>query len=552
MNDKEKRMNKMLEWFTLHNLKPRPQQIKVLKQIAENWDKKFFIVSAPTGVGKQFIALAASHLAGKSIVLTHTKQLQDQYLHGPGSVVDLRGRPNYKCGINPLMTAVEAPCNSFKNILKKCYQKRICPYLKQRDLALSSPLFTTNYAYFLYSRLCGPLQDDIYEQRELLVCDEGHILENQLVSFTEVVLNPEILKEEYGIYDFNWIITDGHNKKENEKIVQSIYERVIEEKRDYENEIKSIFESYSINENSELSKIENLSSKVLKRIKECQKQFDKLDKFQKRLDIYHSNPKGWFLHGDAKKGVLTLTPIYAKGIFSRFCETAARKHLFLSATIGNFDVFVDELGLNRDECCFIDIEESFNPESAPIILTSVGKFNYNEIDATLPYAVKAIDKILENHKTDKGIIHASNYKITQYIAKKSTQKHRLLHKYINSRYSVNNEDLLKEHIKTKRPTVLLSPSMNTGISLDDDLARFQIIVKLPFASLGDIRQKEKMNLDRDWYINNMWKEIMQAAGRSVRSEDDYCVTYILDESFNYFYHKYKKKLPKWFVNRILT
>jgi hypothetical protein len=33
------------------------------------------------------------------------------------------------------------------------------------------------------------------------------------------------------------------------------------------------------------------------------------------------------------------------------------------------------------------------------------------------------------------------------------------------------------HVDSKHPTVLVSPSMDTGVSLDDDLARFQVITK---------------------------------------------------------------------------
>jgi len=99
--------------------------------------------------------------------------------------------------------------------------------------------------------------------------------------------------------------------------------------------------------------------------------------------------------------------------------------------------------------------------------------------------------------------------------------------------------------------VLLSPSMGTGVSLDDELARFQIIIKLPFMSLGDKRVKEKMSISSNWYRNKMWQEIMQMSGRATRSDDDYCITYILDESMEYFYKMDKNKLPKWFKDRLI-
>jgi Rad3-related DNA helicase len=92
--------------------------------------------------------------------------------------------------------------------------------------------------------------------------------------------------------------------------------------------------------------------------------------------------------------------------------------------------------------------------------------------------------------------------------------------------------------------------MHTGVSLDDDLSRFQIIVKLPFLSLGDRRVKRKSEIDPDWYLNKMWLTVIQAAGRSTRNEKDESVTYILDKSTPYFLNKWRSNLPKDFLSRL--
>ena len=120
---------------------------------------------------------------------------------------------------------------------------------------------------------------------------------------------------------------------------------------------------------------------------------------------------------------------------------------------------------------------------------------------------------------------------------------------MNFKFGIKNDVLIKKHMESRTPTVLLSPSMSEGISLDDDLARFQIIVKLPFASMADPRVKAKMK-EGKWYVNQMLKEIMQASGRATRSEEDHSVTYVLDSSFPFFIEQCKNELPKWFVDRI--
>ena len=50
--------------------------------------------------------------------------------------------------------------------------------------------------------------------------------------------------------------------------------------------------------------------------------------------------------------------------------------------------------------------------------------------------------------------------------------------------------MLKLHFESDEPTVIVSPSMGTGVSFDNDRARFQIIAKIPYPSLAS--QKNKM------------------------------------------------------------
>lgn len=114
----------------------------------------------------------------------------------------------------------------------------------------------------------------------------------------------------------------------------------------------------------------------------------------------------------------------------------------------------------------------------------------------------------------------------------------------------SNQELLEIHDE-KTNSVLLSPSMMEGVDLHDDLSGFQVIIKLPWSNLGDLRIRVKSNLDEDWYANKMWLSILQASGRSTRHENDTSVTYILDSNFKFFYSQWKHKLPSWFKDRLV-
>jgi len=88
--------------------------------------------------------------------------------------------------------------------------------------------------------------------------------------------------------------------------------------------------------------------------------------------------------------------------------------------------------------------------------------------------------------------------------------------------------------------VLLSPSMTEGVDLMGDLSRFQILCKVPFPYLGDKLVRKKMNKWKWWYDLQTAKTVIQSVGRSVRSETDTAVTYILDGSWENFFAKNKK------------
>ena len=74
--------------------------------------------------------------------------------------------------------------------------------------------------------------------------------------------------------------------------------------------------------------------------------------------------------------------------------------------------------------------------------------------------------------------------------------------------------------------------MDTGVSFDDDKARFQIIAKVPYPSLGSQKNKLRQKNNPDWYAYRTVSGIIQACGRIVRSDRDYGDTIIIDGSFS--------------------
>jgi len=111
--------------------------------------------------------------------------------------------------------------------------------------------------------------------------------------------------------------------------------------------------------------------------------------------------------------------------------------------------------------------------------------------------------------------------------------------------------VLEKHYSSKKPTVLISPSLHLGVDLKDDLSRFQIIVKVPYPDLTDKRIGKMKERDPKWYTWNTVLRLVQAYGRSIRNDEDSATTYILDSSISYLLKNAHDIVPKWFTEAIV-
>ena len=116
--------------------------------------------------------------------------------------------------------------------------------------------------------------------------------------------------------------------------------------------------------------------------------------------------------------------------------------------------------------------------------------------------------------------------------------------------SDNRDEILEKHLKSKEPTVIVSPSMTEGVDLKGDLSRFQILCKVPYPYLGDKLVQKKMKKWTWWYPLQTSKTIIQSLGLSVRSSTDHAISYILDSDWNRFYGQNREMFPVDFKDSI--
>ena len=200
------------------------------------------------------------------------------------------------------------------------------------------------------------------------------------------------------------------------------------------------------------------------------------------------------------------------------------KIVLMSATFNEEDLY--DLGLDRLRYKIIETPSPIPPERRPFILDPVGNVSFRNYNTIVP---KLAEYILEFMATNphKGLIHAP-YSLAAQLRKHLKHERIWYHTRYDKQKVVNN-------FLTCDPDsgiVLVGSGLTEGLSLDDDKARWQIILKVPFANIRDRAVKAKMELRPNWYQWDAAKQVMQAAGRVCRGPDDFGITICLDSNFN--------------------
>ena len=529
---------------------PSTQQVKLIKGVerAFNNGKKFVICCAPTGSGKSFLAKTLAGISSQptaefknlidgyaaykqdftgnyinevkcreqpphgTFALTITKSLQDQYLKLFTDTDILKGKSNYVCAVDQNFDVETAPCVFVSKLKEECWEKNRCPYYNARNTALTSQFAVLNYKMFL------ALPSHI-KRKNFIICDEASELEDELIKRFSADIVYDRLKS-YGI-EYKTLITDN-----NERVRTWIYELIFNTSE----HINALVNRVSKRQTA-LSQPERIKLQYLKNIHSSLTTIDQLWKDCE-----------FIIDKDAKK--VSITPLKADKL-SKFIFDSADNVLLMSATVIDHKNFAKHLGIKDYE--YVEVDSDFDAAKSPIYVTSKNKLNYKNIKQVLPAICDQIKTIVEFHKNDKGIIHTHSLDITETLKQRLAENKRYLFRDSFS----NNEAILKEHYETDLPTILVSPSLAFGVDLKDNLARFQIIVKLPYPPLSSKRIKRIFDIDKEWYENKMLNAVVQASGRATRSKKDFSATYILDGNIINVIKRVKNKLPKYFVDRIV-
>lgn len=530
----------------------RPSQWDSIERIA-NSNKRYHLVQASTGFGKSGLALGTMRYPNqKGIIVVKTKQLQEQYEEKLG-LPPLMGTNNYKCNHSPTddnedlrylscdrgfyCSTISREDNEAKIEISDRERERclVCEYKLCRNTALKSNEFVTNYDFFLVQ--------NFLPKRDILVLDEAHFADKELAEAISFTIHDKLLKKNNvsipePIFSYNeW-------RKIFEKITINlkIDENELKEHIDWlRNEIQ-LFKKRNI---TPPKKLEQDFSENISELKKIEKQIKKIDFLHRNLD------SNWIINYQKKS--VEFKPIWSNTFTSEYYFSYADKIILMSATILDKDLFCKIMGIEPSECEFYDIPMRWNKYNRPIFYKPICDCSSKHIEANKPSLLKAIDEEISKRPNQKGVIHTTTgiekkegFSLSRYIYENSAHKKILL-----THTTKNRAEILEIFKQSPPPRVLISPSMRTGVDLPYDLCRYQILAKVPFPDLGDELIKRRVKSNPLWYPWATACEIIQAYGRGVRAEDDYCDFLIFDSSFEGFYLRNKNLFPTWFTEAII-
>lgn len=556
------------------NIEQRPEQTKIVDEIIEALDSGVtnVVLSAPTGWGKSILAWrVAKELGLSAAVLSHQKVLLDQY-HSTfweddfKEFATLKGKQNYPCPVKKGLTAALAPCafsDKYKCPKKKTFE---CPYYKAREEGIASGFLNTNYQYIwtMYDNV-----DEFNFAKDLYIYDEAHTVHGLYTDHR----SPSITDLDLKLYKRQADFAFEHNIDELEhwatKLVYELSNLDFEKSQDDEYLLETFNRIFTLKKQNALA----ISSYLHENTQElCENGKITLVGALDKIECKSKNAMEKVLSerpdldecvlelnkGDRDSFSFTMTPFDIGKLFATEAEMFSPARIFMSATLIDPEGFLNRLGYSAKHAKIIELDSKFPIEHRPIYVAPKSniKLNYDTIknhkENLVPFLEITKDLVLQYaSQGHSGVIFTSSYELTEIVSN-YMRIHTNDEVDLFFNMDTSEREKVLEDFKTDngKPRVLISCSFYEGINLSDDLSRYNIIFKLPYKSLGSKYVKTVHENDPILYATWCLNDVVQAAGRSVRNQEDWADTYIIDPAFRGMLFYNKRLFPKWFKKAI--
>ncbi|MFW6246698.1 MAG: helicase C-terminal domain-containing protein [bacterium] len=568
--DKRKLINEFKETFLPGGFKWRKGQQDAIIKILEAYENgyEYVILDSPVGSGKSILAMCVSWILNqyskKGYILASDVALQEQYESdfnrfnlNWGSV---KGIDNYICVDNMEKNSL-GTCRIQNMSPRKfpCYGE--CPYFSNRDKASETSTSLLNYAYWLIMMNYVNAKEDeedkenIFQPRDFLICDEGHKVLDIVQNHYSPKFDKETIDKIKKLSDFfdNYKVRD-HTKNFNKlKVsIKALWET------DNVDKLFDLLTTIEANLETYIKSITLLKEKVKREYsgesppKEWRNALNLSDwlkdlhcKVEDYVNIIESTSTGNLIKNPQGKDKLIFNCLEENYLMHKYFHKWSKFTIFMSATFADPKDYAKDISLKSAR--YIKVANSFDFSKSPIYFYNKRKMSYKYINDNLPWLYSKINDITNKHKGENGIIHTASYDLAMKIfenVNKETRKRLLIYNGTKEKKEVLLE------LKKSKDKILIGPSILEGLDLKNNWSRFAIFAKVPFMSLGDAFVNAKKNINPSWYRFKAILNILQGVGRTVRNEDDWAVTYILDASLIDLIHNNRSAFPSEFIQRL--
>ena len=535
------------------DFKFRDCQIDCIVNIVNNVMKsvKTHVCEAPTGTGKSLIAfisagvLAKYHNKSTYILCSDTalfKQYENDIARYNLSFGCVCGKDNYYCQKNG-QSFSNGSCQQKGFSIKKvavgdisergdfalCSQS--CKYLNALVKGHRSPVTVLTYQLWFCAN--SEEEDDegvfnfSWKKRDLVICDEAH----KLPDIVQSIYSPRINLKENAYLD-NLI-----------KYSKMLTSEALPERSDFEEVFRIMTLTMNKSNDSEAARSQNMiyclnkyykllgafynvTSKYTESVRKSKQDY-KVDQtkylkaivlykqdymiFTEYLNLIRELGTVWSVPSIINKDTIVYNCAQESKMVKAFFHNKTNCEFLMSATIGNLDNFRTMISSDDDKSFSAsEADNGFDFSRSPIYYNDAyHKLSYREKTQNLPLVMRQIEKICSSYKGTHGIIQTGSYEFSKYVFDNASPslKSRLI--------SYNNASERKQAInnfESFHGKILIGPSLIEGLDFADDLCRFIIIMKLPYASLADRLVKAKMAVYPNWYTNDVVNKIIQGLG----------------------------------------
>lgn len=528
-----------------------PYQAEAVEEIIAAYAAGYrnVVLDAPTGTGKTYIARVLLEYFGGSFAAA-SLTLQDQFAADFPEVPLIKGHDHY-CPDKAKHTSTEIECpegctywdshsgavvpvtRSLTGMVWHLVRdddwdvhhprlRAMCAYAVEKQIAIEDGRRNSN-AWYAMREMSGP---NAFGEQPLIVVDEADALDGVADSSYEKKVSIATLKE------YGWTVpADIHGSRE--QVVEGLRVAVVEAAARSRRAVKSIEAMKALQhglrhwpddgvdpDDPESLEHDRLDEEITAAVLEIQ-QADEANRNIQAFAAVAADPM-MVTHWDGSH--MIVKAICPGTVLSEKFWPNAERRLLMSGSFCDPMAWVSWLGLDPEQTKVVTVASRFPKENRPTYIWRGGPQMSGR--AFLDHdKLRQIASAVESYRNGRRtMVHVHSAPqaaaLAAYLPDAITY---------GSGAPGDRDAAIAEYLR--RPDgLLIGQSLRRGLDLKDDLCRVNIIAKLPFNQLDRVVRTRKRT-ESGYYDRAAVSEVVQALGRGVRHEADWCINYILDGSF---------------------